>query len=56
MLVTYPKLLDSMRAHPSGEDHLWRGVGGPIWVCAMCGHIINRKTGEVMREGRQNEG
>lgn len=51
MSVVYPPLSTTHTAHSTGEGHRWRLSWALTRECQTCGIIVNRRTGEVLREG-----
>ena len=40
-----------IQVHPPNESHEWGDQFGRHWICAVCDAVMNRMTGEVIREG-----
>ena len=41
------------RAHRPGENHKWDATWNRVWMCGVCGCIMNRMTGEIVKKGER---
>ena len=55
MKLVYPEFRE-VRAHLPGENHKWWATWNRLWMCEVCGCILNRRTAQILREGKRNEG